>query len=410
MKGQITQLIVLGVVTLIVIPTIFFLNRGSGRNVDIKEAFSPTPILEPQAGSSSIPPLVLERIIGQPDTTVLPSPTPALLVHHKQTGVAAKKQDKQDIIAPLRYPPIIQSPAPLFPVAPLIAAREVLPLPAVDVSELNIGSDGIAAAYAYLEYFALHAGEVSFDGAQFAALQKNSSGLPLLPSDLIEQGLAAGTLAGGADSLRIQRGFIAAKIEFEKKIRVTGEAISLNQLMISADILTIELIDRALAVAENKRSISELKDYYSAYQNTISAYRPSVARAALPPEENGNFASRVLRDLGFLPIIERALAVSLGFGGFIVETLPCTCPPAGYVITLTPGYLVPGTPGAVKLYITYATISSPLLFLNKSPVQYRWVLGKHAPTPGTCWEFDPDGCFPIDFWEGVVVYVGTTLY
>lgn len=72
---------------------------------------------------------------------------------------------------------------------------------------------------------------------------------------------------------------------------------------------------------------------------------------------------------------------------------------------LEPGY-APTGPSVYPIFISYATMASPLFYLNKSAVPDFWILGNYVLTPGPC--LSAALCFPDGVFTGVVTMAGTS--
>ena len=296
-------------------------------------------------------------------------------------------------------PPAINIPLPT-PAQPPITG-EPLTFPAVLTSELLIAQDGVNSLAQYLEYFATSAKNINFDNAKFGEVLQAESSMILLPVDLIEKALNTNDFTGIHHSLDVEKEFLLAKIEFLKKIKVTGAAIKLNQYMIGADRLTLELIDKVFAVRSDSASKAALQSYLKKYSDTIEAYKEKFRGSSLSRTENSNIFNKLFEFLGIIP--EQAQAATLGFGGLITVIQECSCL-GGYIMYLTPGF-VPA-PGIGPMFISFATIVSPLLFLNKMPLPGHWILGNYLPTPGPC--LSAALCVPSGGFIGIVTLAGTS--
>ncbi len=305
---------------------------------------------------------------------------------------------------PVPNPPPTTPPPGGFPPP----AAQLLPLPAVSDSELAISPNGASTLAAYLEQLAVRGSELAFDGAKIEALPKNTGNFPLLVSDLVEAAIRTGSFTGVRAPLATYEELITAKIAWEKTIPVQGNAVAVNKIIIGSDLLALDLIQKAYAVADNALTRSAFEDHYGRYQKTIDFYRRELRRGAsvsyLAPERGVSEFEKFFRVLGLSPEIARA--IGLQFGGLITAQFNCTCT-GGYTIILTPAY-APVPVGTAIFFYYYWFLGSPLLFLNHAPFPGHWILGAYLPSPGTCrkgGDCDPFGPNPF---IGVIEMAGTS--
>jgi hypothetical protein len=103
---------------------------------------------------------------------------------------------------------------------------------------------------------------------------------------------------------------------------------------------------------------------------------------------------------GYIVINTEAQAF-LGFGGRIIEWVPCTC--SGNIAIL----YIPTVPtNLVVPILTYNPYSSFLFSYYDLFVPGVANVGSYAPGVQACWMYDVVGCFPIPT-QGLIFEVGT---
>ncbi len=255
--------------------------------------------------------------------------------------------------------------------SPIAASAQLLALPDVPDSEIEIDPSGAATASDYLKYFNAHFADVSFDAKQFDGVLKNASGTILFMNDLVEKAIADGNFPEIHSSLLVQRDFADAEIGFMRSIKVTGAAIALNKQAIGFEELTIDLVNNALAVEAGTFSKNNFLAYYARFAATAqSAHQELVAQsgALSTATDNGNWLTKILQWFGI-----KALAQSANppFGGMVVMVLPCPCNFGIWVIV--------GTPVPASLFVPVAFMASPLFFPFKAAHPGAWWLGLYNP-------------------------------
>lgn len=306
-------------------------------------------------------------------------------------------------------PPVLVQPALKTPPPPVFNVKpqpslSLLDAPFVSESDLAIGAGGFSDLVSYADFFASNVKNIAFDTKQFQSLLKDNNGIALLPADLIDRAISDGDFSSILPSLIVFKNFLPAKVAYLKTIKVAPAAKDISIYMVRADLLTLELIDRAFEVKQGKMDIKSFESYYARYNNTIAQYRSLLRKDfGLTFSPNLSFIKEFLARIGIAP--ERALAVAIvPFGGLITATQECSCL-GGYTITLTPGYNAT-VPGTYIFFVSYPFASSPLLFLNKLPFSGSWILGNYSVTPGPC--LSAAACVPDGVFIGTVVMAGTS--
>ena len=344
------------------------------------------------------PPLVFQL----PAPEASPAETPGLswqfLPPIQDSGKAAVLPRAKTEAAPSPPTPFTLLPEPTLIPAP----AEFLTLPLVSETELNIGLGGASNLSDYLDLFVSNVPAIKFELQKFEKVKHGPEGIIYLPNELVELGLESGDLLSIKESLSILKEFLLAKIDYLKGLRVSGAAVQLNSYMIGIDLLTAELIDKALKAADGTLAITELKSHYEKYQNTVSAYQERFKSGNLLSRDSDSLKS-FFRFLGLR--IKKVIAqTSSPFGGYITGVDECTCL-GGYVMFLSPGFIGPA-PGSYTVFISYATAASPLLFLYKQATPGHWILGNYAPTGGVC--LTGRFCSPSAPFIGTVKMAGTS--
>lgn len=91
-------------------------------------------------------------------------------------------------------------------------------------------------------------------------------------------------------------------------------------------------------------------------------------------------------------------AGALPFGGFVVTSLPCTCTPGAFLLTISPP-----TPGQF-VYMT----GTPQFANMQLPRAGVWALGLFSPS-GACFIYEGKSCVPLGFPIGTILpMVGTS--
>lgn len=348
-----------------------------------------------------------EQVSPLPSSPWIPLPAPLPQPPFPEPGEPGVVHEQpSEPISPPTSPPTIPQPPPT--VAPPPSAAELLPLPAVTDNELAISASGASTFSSYLEAFVQRGGELEFDGTKLDALPQNAGGFPLLVADLIEAAIRTGNFGGVRAPLGIHEELLTAKVAWERTIPVRESAVAASKTIIAVDRLTLDLIERAYAVADGTLTRRAFEEHYEQYQATLDFYRKQFRSAGgVSYESPGRELSgltKLLRVFGLSPEVARAVAAP--FGGFITFTRSCSCI-GGYALYLTPGYVpAPLTPAV--LFLSYAVAATPAIFLNHAPVVGHWILGSYAPTPHPCLH-DPPDCDPAGLPAiGNIITAGTS--
>ncbi|GEM_PF-3446115 len=279
-----------------------------------------------------------------------------------------------------------------------VVESQVLPLPTVEDRELTIDAQGVKTLYDFLFRFATDSSKsFVFPQERLNGIVRSQYNTPLFFVELIDKGLSDNNLAEIHDSLNIYKDFLATKMNFEKSIKVSGEAIQANKVLIGFDILSLQLIEKVFALENKVLPREDFMVFYQKYNATTQAYNDAFLHqeVSLTQSKTRTLLSRFLELFGFN---QKVYAQGPAFGGFIVAIGECTCT-GGLVIVITAP-----TPGG--LYYPYPFLASPLLFLNKSPFPGHWILGNYFPI-GVC--FTAALCVPgIPPTLGTILIAGTS--
>lgn len=324
-------------------------------------------------------PLIQEPLLGFSPPQI---PTPG-------TSSFSDLSEVKDLISPPTFVPPRQD--------------EILVLPEVNQNEMAIDQNGAKSLEAYLEYFNAHSNEINFNyGEKFASVLKDENGVPLFPVDLIEKATKENNFASIHDSLLIFKEFFSAKINFLQPIKVWGDAIEINKIMIGLDKLTIDLMDKALDFESGKITKASFEDFFKKYKATglFYGFQFTEKLNASSSFQSSGFINDLLATFGLTKI---ARALGLPFGGLITVSVPCFC---SFGVSL-----IVGPPIGGNFYISFATIASPALFAFKAIHPGAWILGNYVPGSPGCWVPAPPPvfCALINIPFATITIAGTSL-
>lgn len=269
---------------------------------------------------------------------------------------------------------ITDTPTPLA-IDPLISLREIekligafvypekesdtLSLPEIPDSSLHIVQGGPSDTASFIESFAVNSfGGVEFDGAKFRNIIVDENNLPLLPQRLVEKGIAEKNFAPLKESLVVFREYTLAKQKFAQSLEVSGGAIRAAKEIVGFDALTVELIDKAIAVADGKEQIASVEEFYKRFQATSNLYHNQLLQeAGLAAHEPPSLIKRITE---FLSVKEVAHA-QVGFGAFVTYPVFCTCS-YSYWITMAG----PAPPPLGSVVASVAWMATPAFFPYRS--------------------------------------------
>ena len=277
-------------------------------------------------------------------------------------------------------------------------AVQLLALPNVPDSEINIDPSGVATALGYVKYFNGHFKDVSFDSGKFSGVLKNKNGTILFVPDLIQKALVDNNFAEIHDSLVVQRNFADADIAYMKSIKVAGAAIALNKQAIGLEELTQNLIDKALAVGAGTLSKNDFLGFYGELAATAqdAHQKLSVQVGLLTMAVGDNWLTDILDIFS-----TKAFAQSANppFGGTVVSILPCECNLGEWVVI--------GTPVPALLFVPIPFLASPLFFPFKGNHPGAWWLGLYSPLDQILCLSAVASCGPIGS-GGEIIMAGTS--
>lgn len=278
---------------------------------------------------------------------------------------------------------------------------ETLPLPQIADSEVRISPSGAQTPEDYIEQFAVGSfDKISFDNQRFASILIDENKLPLLPQQLVEKGLAENNFSGVKASLIVFRDYFIAKQNFERSIGVYGEAIDTAKGLIALDVLELELIEKAIDIAEGRGSAEELKDFFNKFLNTAELHRRELlGEIGVFSYEPPGFLKKLA---GFLGITNLAQA-QLPFGGPIGLPIFCICNVSYWMFVGPP---VPTPSGFLLANIGW--VASPGLFAYKSLRPGAYWLGNYSAVPLPCMQFVGLFCVPIGFGNPPII-AGTSI-
>lgn len=295
--------------------------------------------------------------------------------------------------------PPVTTPNPVF----LPTPKERFELPRVLASELAIDASGAKDFSTYMDQVISLSQNITFSYEKFYSVSKEAGETILFAEDLVDKALKENNFSKYKNSFSIMREFSDYKIGALKGIKVTSEAVDINQKAIAFERLKLELLGEAEKLADNKITRSDFDNYYKKYNNTAFYYLEQFRGkySGLADKKERGFWGALADVFGLRKIAEAFLP--LPFGGFIwVQTIPCFCS-FGLSITVNqPPPLIP----VGKFYIS---AFGSRIFPFFKPFTGSWILGDYVATPMTCLEPAFPVCVPIDFSQGVVIIAGTSL-
>ncbi|TSC82510.1 MAG: hypothetical protein G01um101420_343 [Parcubacteria group bacterium Gr01-1014_20] len=286
------------------------------------------------------------------------------------------------------------TPNPLF----LPTPKERFELPQVLMSELVVDVTGAKDFSTYMDQVILLSQNITFSHERFYSVSKEAGETMLFAEDLIDKALRENNFSKYKNSFSIMKEFSDYKISTLKGVKVTGDAVDINQKAVAFEKLKLELLGEAEKLADNKITRSDFDSYYKKYNNTAFYYLEQFKGkySGLARGKDRGFWGGLADVFGLRKIAEAFLP--LPFGGLIGITIPCPCS-FGLSITVSPP--VPG-----KFFIS---AFGSRIFPFFKPFPASWILGDYAATPMVCLEPAFPVCIPIDFSQGMVIIAGTSL-
>lgn len=278
---------------------------------------------------------------------------------------------------------------------------EILTLPEVLESDLVVYQGGVKNLQTYLEYFNAHSNEINFNyGEKFTSVLRDGSGIPLFPVDLIEKATKENDFASIHNSLLIFKEFFSAKINFLKSIKVWGDALEVNKIMIGLDKLTLNLMDKTYDFESGKITKIDFEDFFKKYKATglFYGFQFTEKLNASSSIQSKGFINDLFAVFGLTKI---ARAFGLPFGGLIAVSIPCFC---SFGVNL-----IVGPPIGGNFYISFATIASPALFAFKAIHPGAFILGNYVIGSPGCWQPAIPVCIPINFPFATITIAGTSI-
>lgn len=245
-------------------------------------------------------------------------------------------------------------------------------MPDVSDAELTIDAAGASSSLAYIIFFNNHYKDIVFDGNQFSTVLKDENGIPLFIPSLAGKAIADNNFSEIKNSIIIQKKFANAEIVFMRSIKVTGDAIILNKKAIGAEELTVDLADKALAVASGAASQKEFGDFYASFSLTASqanGWYVDTMRALASAQKNSptNNPFSFLWDTLGLGAVAHA---QVPFGGPVLAIFPMPF--------LFGSYVTIGPPVPTIVFVPWAFLASPLFFPTKTFAVGSWWLGLYS--------------------------------
>ncbi|MEK9173008.1 MAG: hypothetical protein AAB594_00345 [Patescibacteria group bacterium] len=288
----------------------------------------------------------------------------------------------------------ITTPNPVF----LPTPKERFELPQVPPSELTVDTTGAKDFSTYMDQVILLSQNITFSHEKFYSVSKEAGETMLFAEDLVDKALKENNFSKYKNSFSIMREFSDYKINALKGVKVTSDAIDINQKAIAFEKLKLELIGEAEKLADNKITRSDFDSYYKKYNNTAFYHLEQFKGkySGLAQKKDQGFWGALADVLGLRKIAEAFLP--LPFGGLISVTIPCFC---NFGLSLTVGPPVPG-----KFFISGF---GSRIFPFFKPTPGSWILGDYSATPIPCLQPAFPVCVPADATQGVVIIAGTSL-
>lgn len=276
--------------------------------------------------------------------------------------------------------------------------KERLELPTVLTSDLKVDETGAKNFAEYMDQVITLSQNITFPYEKFTAISAGTSETILFAEDLIDRAGKENNFSKYRTGLVTMKEFSEYKIGAIKEIKVTGEAIDFNQKAIAFEKLKIDLLEKAIDLADGKMKKEDFDDYYKKYNNTAFYYLEQFKGkySGLANQRNSSFFETLADVFGLRKIAQAFLP--LPFGGMISFTLPCPC---SFGLSIAVGPPVPG-----KFFIS-AFGSRIYPFFKPTPGS--WILGDYSLTPVPCLQVAFPVCVPSDFSQGVVIIAGTSL-
>lgn len=380
---------------LLVIAVFFMVEFGSGEKAGVLGNGRLPTVTIPFSPDAREPSPASGKTQDQPYSAFIPgTPTPLPSSMPPPAPRPAKEQlngDKFSYDISPRFEKLI---TPFLPFSE--APREILELPVPKEEELAVDTRGARNFDSYLDQFILKATNIGFPYQRYNLIAKDENGIVLSPERLVQKALQENDFSRLEESFAITKEFLIYKVNDLLQIKVTGDAISINKLVIGFDKLTIELMNQATAVARGKENLTNFESYYQKYNHTADYYAGEILKkqGGVALRKSGNLLARIIDDLGLREI---AYAATKPFGGKISMVVLCGCE-LGLMVHV-------GDPVGGTFFISSY---SSRIFANFAPIMNRWILGNYKSGSPTCSEPTPGGCVLIEEGEGTVTIAGTS--
>jgi hypothetical protein len=275
--------------------------------------------------------------------------------------------------SPAAYSGESSSIASSTPYQPPASQIKPLALPVVPDSELAVDPTGAASPLEYMIAFNTNYKNIAFDAGRFDSVLKDENGIPLFIPSLIGKAVAEKNFAEIKNSLEVQRDFADADIAFMESVKVASGTVAFDKEVVGTEKLTVQLADRALAVASGALSQEDFNAFYGSFLKTAAQENADYVvdmkafSLALPQQEKWPYD--LFSEIS--PVAYAQLAL-IPFGGPVINIVPLLL---DYIVTI-------GPPWPAQLNVTFAFLASPMFFFYKSLVVGSCWLGIYLP-PGT---------------------------
>ena len=251
------------------------------------------------------------------------------------------------------------SNAPIF-------QNQILPLPEVLDSELNINSSGAYTLNDYLNSLAKSfADSPSFlSKTNLSEMLKDQHNTPLLPLELIEKSLAGGEKSQIKKSLLAWKDLNNDFVSRYKRVSIKNSSAMLNVVKTTTGFSKLygNLIDKGIAFTDDQVGQEEARAYFNKFIETKNFYSNQLKKQLNDLAEGNNLWIKTAQAQSAIPL-----------GGTIIETEACC---NGMKFKITP--VTPSLPG--PFLATWAFLASPFNFREFHNLTVAaWILGTYTP-------------------------------
>lgn len=258
------------------------------------------------------------------------------------------------------FPELVPQTSP----SPAASTVPILDLPNVSDSEISVSSSGAASVSEYIQALASISASFTDLRATFDSLPKDSQGVPIFPSDIIQQALNSGSSSGIQNSLQSWTNVDSrlALLYGQIKVQNIPGVVTFDKQIIGFTKLQNGLEQKGIDWTKGLINSQEMQAYLNQFAATKSYYHDQLSSQVGVLAKNS------------VPFVNTAYAAGPPpFGGQITYMQICC---NGILLTLTPP-----TPGLYMVY--WAFLASPLFYMFHTLHPGVWLLGLYVP-PGVC--------------------------